>query len=237
MASLYVIRHGQASFGSDNYDQLSPLGQRQADVSGRYFADIGLQFAQAVSGDLSRQRETGQRILAAQPSAPELRIDPRLNEVDNEGQIEALLPILVQRDPEIAARVEQGRRDSKQYQKVIAAVFNAWVSPDCPQLEGTQSWPDYLAGVKQALTETMDRAEPGTDTVVFTSGGTIATAVSWVLGAQSHQIYGFYEPVFNCSITRFIFSGSQRISLSNFNDTAHLQLLSRQLGEPLVTYR
>ena len=76
MASLYVIRHGQASFGSDNYDQLSPLGQRQADVSGRYFADIGLQFAQAVSGDLSRQRETGQRILAAQPSAPELRIDP-----------------------------------------------------------------------------------------------------------------------------------------------------------------
>ncbi|MEK9990253.1 MAG: histidine phosphatase family protein, partial [Halieaceae bacterium] len=33
MASLYLIRHGQASFGSDNYDQLSPLGQRQADVS------------------------------------------------------------------------------------------------------------------------------------------------------------------------------------------------------------
>ncbi|MCH1491392.1 MAG: histidine phosphatase family protein, partial [Luminiphilus sp.] len=32
MASIYLIRHGQASFGSDNYDQLSPVGQRQADV-------------------------------------------------------------------------------------------------------------------------------------------------------------------------------------------------------------
>ena len=32
MASLYLIRHGQASFGSDHYDQLSPLGQRQADL-------------------------------------------------------------------------------------------------------------------------------------------------------------------------------------------------------------
>ena len=60
MASLYLIRHGQASFGSANYDQLSPLGQRQADVSGRFFADTTLHFAQAVSGDLSRQRETGE---------------------------------------------------------------------------------------------------------------------------------------------------------------------------------
>ena len=94
MASLYLIRHGQASFGSDHYDQLSPLGQRQADLSGQFFADIGLHFGQAVSGDLSRQRETGERVLKAQPRPPEQRIDPRLNEVDNEGQIAALLPML-----------------------------------------------------------------------------------------------------------------------------------------------
>ena len=74
MASLYLIRHGQASFGSANYDQLSPLGQRQADVSGRFFADIGLHFGQAVSGDLSRQQETGQRVLASQPEPTDLRI-------------------------------------------------------------------------------------------------------------------------------------------------------------------
>ena len=65
MASLYLIRHGQASFGSANYDQLSALGQRQADVSGHFFNDIGLHFGQAVSGDLSRQQETGQRVLAS----------------------------------------------------------------------------------------------------------------------------------------------------------------------------
>ena len=80
MASLYLIRHGQASFGSDHYDQLSSLGQRQADISGRYFTDVGLHFAQAVSGDLSRQRETGERVLAAQPETVPLHIDPRLND-------------------------------------------------------------------------------------------------------------------------------------------------------------
>ena len=67
MASLYLIRHGQASFGSANYDQLSPLGQRQADVSGRFFADTELHFAQAVSGDLSRQRETVSECSRANP--------------------------------------------------------------------------------------------------------------------------------------------------------------------------
>ena len=122
MASLYLIRHGQASFGSANYDQLSPLGQRQADVSGRFFADVGMHFAQAVSGDLSRQRETGERILASQAEPATLRVDPRLNEVDNEGQIAALLPMLCERDAAFAERVKAGRSDSKQYQKVIQAV-------------------------------------------------------------------------------------------------------------------
>ena len=236
MASLYLIRHGQASFGSANYDQLSPLGQRQADVSGRFFADVGMHFAQAVSGDLSRQRETGERILASQAEPATLRVDPRLNEVDNEGQIAALLPMLCERDAAFAERVKAGRSDSKQYQKVIQAVFNAWVSPDCPELPGTASWSDYLAGVKGALEEAMSSAAGGSDTAIFTSGGTIATAVSWVLGVPHEKIYGFYEPGFNCSITRLIFSRG-RVSLSNFNDTAHLQLLSQQLGESLVTYR
>ena len=86
-----------------------------------------------------------------------------------------------------------------------------------------------------ALEESMEQAESGSDTAIFTSGGTIATAVSWVLGVPHDQIYGFYEPVFNCSITRLIFA--RQGFLSNFNDTAHLQLLSQQLGEALVTYR
>ena len=109
MASLYLIRHGQASFGSANYDQLSPLGQRQADISGQFFAETGSAFRSGSSGDLSRQRETGERVLASQPEPATLRVDPRLNEVDNEGQIAALLPILCERDSAFADRVKAGQ--------------------------------------------------------------------------------------------------------------------------------
>ena len=58
MANLLIIRHGQASFGADNYDQLSPLGQLQADLTGKFLYQIGTRFSSAYSGDLSRQLET-----------------------------------------------------------------------------------------------------------------------------------------------------------------------------------
>ena len=53
MASIYLVRHGQASFGAANYDQLSTLGQRQADLTGEFFARVGLSFDAAYAGSLS----------------------------------------------------------------------------------------------------------------------------------------------------------------------------------------
>ena len=41
MGQLYLVRHGQASFGADDYDQLSELGRRQAVQLGRYWAQRG----------------------------------------------------------------------------------------------------------------------------------------------------------------------------------------------------
>jgi len=57
-----------------------------------------------------------------------------------------------------------------------------------------------------------------------------------VLKLSADRVYEFYEPVFNCSITRVIFSRG-RSSLSTYNEISHLQLLSAELNERLVTYR
>ena len=69
MATIYLFRHGQASFGADDYDKLSPLGERQATVLGQYLRDHDIALDAAYSGDLLRQRETAQLALAAQPGA------------------------------------------------------------------------------------------------------------------------------------------------------------------------
>lgn len=235
MANLLIVRHGQASFGAENYDQLSPLGQRQADLTGEFLRKMDTRFSAAYSGDLSRQRETGQRVLNQLEQAPELIIDPRFNEVQTDEQIEVMMPLLIQRDARFADLVAAMDTDTKSFQKIIETVFNYWVSPEC-DVSGIQSWKDYHGGVVSAFENAMASAASGTDTAIFTSGGTIATIVGHVLKLTSDRVYEFYEPVFNCSITRIIFN-SRKCSLSTFNDVGHLHLMSAQLNERLVTYR
>ena len=58
MGTLYLVRHGQASFGADNYDVLSPLGHQQAVRLGEYFKTKGLVFDAAMTGTLQRQIST-----------------------------------------------------------------------------------------------------------------------------------------------------------------------------------
>ncbi len=235
MATLYLIRHGQASFGSDNYDQLSELGQLQADLTGQFFRDIGVNFDMAFAGDLSRQRETGERVLASQLHPCLLHIDPRFNEINNEEQVKALLPRLCAENEQLRAVVAEGLNNSKRYQKVIEAVFNAWVAPQC-DVVGIQSWPDFRDQVYEAIDHVMAIAGSGATSAIFSSGGTIAALVARVLGASADGIYQFYEPMMNCSITQLFYSRS-RVSLSCFNDVAHLQLLGAQRQTALVTYR
>ncbi|MCI5045252.1 MAG: histidine phosphatase family protein, partial [Aquisalinus sp.] len=76
----------------------------------------------------------------------------------------------------------------------------------------------------------------GKKIAIFTSGGTIATIVSQVLGLSGEHAYKFYEPVINCSVTQLFYSRS-RISLSYFNDHSFLDVMGRSTGENLITYR
>ena len=150
MASILMVRHGQASFGAEDYDQLSPLGQRQADLMGEYFNKSGLQFDAVYSGQLKRQKETAERVIAHQARSLEHHIDPRFDEVRNDEQVKILLPVLMQSDLRLAAIMERAQGDSKAYQKIIEAVFTDWVTRSDPY-PGIQRWQEYSSGVKSVL--------------------------------------------------------------------------------------
>lgn len=235
MATIYLVRHGQASFGAENYDQLSDLGRRQAQITGQYLKETGVRLDAAYSGDLWRQRETAQLALGQLPEPPEHRIDPRFNELDNDGQVQHLLPAVLARRPELQALADRGLSSSKDYQKIIEGVFNYWVSPEC-DCDAIQSWQAYSDQVRAALVELMSEQGSGKTVAVFTSGGTIATLVAQALGLGGEQTYRFYEPIFNCSVTQLFYSGT-RVSLSYFNDRSFLQIAGAKLQEELVSYR
>lgn len=235
MSTIYLVRHGQASFGAQDYDKLSDLGCRQASVAGEYFRDCGIHFDAVYSGDLSRQRETARLAIASQPAEVPHHIDPRFNEIQNEEQLKCLMPQVIQQNPAVKTLVDKGLSSSKDYQKAIEAVFNYWVSPACNDSR-IQSWADFSGNARQAVTDVMQEHGGGKTIGIFTSGGTLATVVAQVLGLGGEQTYPFYEPVFNCSVTQLFYSGS-KVSLSYFNDGSFLRLLGAQRGEQLLTYR
>lgn len=235
MATIYIVRHGQASFGAENYDQLSDLGRRQAVVVGEYFRDTGIGFDAVYSGDLSRQRETARLVIASQPSEVPHHIDPRFNEIQNDEQLKYLVPDVVKAHPGVKALVDKGLKSSKDYQKVIDAVFNYWVSPACNDTR-IQSWAEFSGNARQAVADVMQQQGGGKTIGIFTSGGTLATIVAQVLGLGGEGTYQLYEPVFNCSVTQLFYSRG-KISLSYFNDCSFLQVLGDQQGEKLISYR
>ena len=58
MAKIYLIRHGQASAGAENYDVLSPHGKVQAERLSAYFKNKGVFFDKIFTGPLERQKDT-----------------------------------------------------------------------------------------------------------------------------------------------------------------------------------
>ena len=235
MAEIYLIRHGQASFGTANYDRLSPLGHRQAEVLGDCFRDCGIQFDATYSGELERQTKTAQIVLERQRDKVGCEVDVRFNELETDAILKQLVPQLTQANPELATLVKKGERSSKDFQKALEIVFLHWVTTD-ENHPGLQSWAEYSSNAQRALAEVISREGSGKTVAVFTSGGTIATLVAHVLGVSDALVYKFYEPVVNCSITRLLYSGS-KVSLSCFNDQQFISLLGAQSGESLLTYR
>ena len=86
MSTLHLVRHGQASFGADDYDRLSDLGWHQSRRLGEYWRGKGQQFDRVIVGTLRRQNETWQGIaegLGISPGSLPLMQTPSLNEYDS----------------------------------------------------------------------------------------------------------------------------------------------------------
>ena len=73
MGVLYLVRHGQASFGTDDYDRLSDAGHQQARITGAHLASLGVRPTRVIHGSMLRQQQTAQGILEGlgAVSAPE----------------------------------------------------------------------------------------------------------------------------------------------------------------------
>lgn len=236
MGSIYLIRHGQASFGADDYDVLSPVGVRQAQIVGAHLADLGIGFDRCISGDLRRQKDTARNALAqfaeAGLAVPELEIDSAFDEFDAEGIVRALIPAMLTEEPGALEILRDAANRRAEFQRLFSLIVSRWIGGQHDTL-GLQSWLGFVARVQAGLDRIIASAAPDERIAVFTSGGTITALLHLITGMPAPQAFELSWHIVNTSLHRLGFRGSE-VTLASFNSYTHLQLLK---APELITYR
>jgi broad specificity phosphatase PhoE len=224
VTTVILVRHGQASFGAANYDQLSPLGERQAQALGGHWQAGGFSADRAYSGSLQRQRKTGEHALAVIGGrAPaQLDTDAAFNEFNHTQLIRAYLPLVAGQHPELADDPHLAMRDQAVFRPVFNTVVGAWMRGEQPSMPIDETWLAFcarcVAGLRRA-------AEGSERLVVFTSGGVITAVMREALGLDDPKSLELVWKIWNASVHEFqIHPEHGGLALAGFNDVSHLRL-------------
>ena len=218
MALVYFVRHAQASFGSDNYDQLSELGRRQSRWLGEWFAHNEVRFHRVLAGTLVRQQDTAREIVSAAGGSP-LHIDTHagLNEYSGESiwaaHTDGANPLALQ------------RADYDGYWRTFREAMHAW-SDD--RLAGvSETWAQFGARVRDGLNEAC--RDTGRDHVllVVSSGGAISRAIADIVGSPASVAVELNLRFRNTGFCEVI-SGGGTLRLLSFNNIPHLMRPDRR---------
>lgn len=211
MGSLYLVRHGQASFGAADYDQLSPRGAEQCRRLGAYWREHGQQFDAVFTGTLRRHAQSLDGIREGLGQALPALVLPGLNEYDSEAVVRAIHPepLAPPRDAEAV----------KQHFRLLRQGLLAWMRGDtAPQ--GMPTFADFSAGVADALQRVL-AVGVGRQVLIVSSGGPISTAIAQVLAAPPETLVELNLRLRNSALTEFVFN-PKRHHLVSFNTLPHL---------------
>tara|TARA_R110001583_G_scaffold561_2_gene4955 strand:+ start:1722 stop:2444 length:723 start_codon:yes stop_codon:yes gene_type:complete len=240
MAAIYLIRHGQASFGKADYDQLSDKGSEQSKLLGKYW-QVMLAPEKLYAGDLLRHGQTLEHfLLGYQSKESAVTLHSGFNEFNH-------VELLTCYDPkwksfaDMAASIDQQPDPNKVFQKEFSRALERWVSGKYDS-DYKESWPQFKKRcvsalqdvIKQELTtkRTFNKTQPSKEICIFTSGGVIAVIIQHILGLSDEKTLVVNQQTRNTSVTKLLFS-ENNLSIDYINNYGHLTLA----GADWVTFR
>lgn len=217
MGVLFLVRHGQASFGADDYDVLSETGWEQARALGAWLEERRAVPDVILRGDMRRHRETAQSMVTGGGWGAPVEVDPGWNEFDHLGVLAAYPDIAQGHDP-----------DRREFQQIFERATARWTSGEF-DADYPEAYAAFVARVRAALERAATRAGRGGTAVVVSSGGPIALACAVLVDptgsdpATLARLWSrFNTVVVNSSVTRVVV-GSTGPRLLTFNEHAHLE--------------
>src|SRR5260370_2638426 len=239
MSRLFLVRHAQASFLQENYDELSALGETQGRLLGEYWARRNVVFDRACTGPCVRQKDTAKLMSDEYGKAglnfPAPLVLPEFDEYQGEAVLARGLPRLL----EINARIRELHREFQSsagsgeqranFQKLFEAVITEWVRGAIP-LPGVETSSEFCSRVNLGLSKILANGGRGERVAIVTSGGPIAVAMQRALNLSPQHTLQVSWMSRNSSWSEFLYAGD-RFTLSAFNNHAHLD------DAAMLTYR
>lgn len=223
MAVVYLIRHGQASFGKSNYDQLSDLGHEQSIRLGIALQERIELFDKVCVGSMLRHQQSANNCLAAFNSSLDkvnATVDEGWNEYDHQD-------ILAKYHPEFASvesmLVFLKKQDSpkKAFEHHFNKAIDRWIHAEHDH-DYKESWVTFSARVQAALEQVLADTPHSKKVAVFTSGGPISLIAQSLLGVDQTQIMKMNWTLLNCGVTKIV-STNHRVFVSSLNDHSHFE--------------
>lgn len=219
MTEIHLIRHAQASFGTADYDRLSDLGHRQAELLGSFWRRVGTDFDAVFAGPLRRHLQTAQGALGAAGIPGLLEIVDGFAEIDVEAVLAARFPVLLAAEPDLADAYARRHSDPRDYRRVVSRAMRI-------SLGDNESAAHTVAGfsrrVLDGLRQVGARAAGCRRVAVFTSGGPIAVSVQEALSLSPAVAMELGWQIYNTSVSVLETNG-KNFSMKTFNATGHLE--------------
>ncbi|QDT46097.1 bifunctional RNase H/acid phosphatase [Symmachiella dynata] len=243
MSTLYLVRHAQASFFEDDYDQLSERGCEQARQLGKALAARRVQFDCVITGPAKRHRDTAAWTAQAYQTAglpfPEPMVIDELDEHGADVILRQSLDTIIGEHPHLLELAENYRRSregdnhdrnaiQKHFQRLFEAVTKLWVA-DKIVVAGVEPYAQFHARVCRGLKKTTGNQPRGSHVLAFSSVGPMTVILQQSLGLEHEAALQLGWRLRNCTVNQFLFSDN-RLTLDSFNSVAHLE-------DDIVTYR
>jgi broad specificity phosphatase PhoE len=211
VGTLYLVRHGQASFGAADYDQLSDLGRRQCERLGAWFRAHGRRFDAVLTGTLKRHAQSLAAIETGLGARLPAQAQPELDEYDSHALIRTVHdgPL-----PSVTNAAE-----ARVHFQLLREGLSRWMNGQTHP-EGMLRYAAFVAGIDATLAHVRQRHANGTALIV-SSGGPISMAVGHVLGLQPEGVIELNLHLRNSAVCELRMT-SRRLNLVTFNTLPHL---------------
>lgn len=238
--SLVLVRHGQASFHSADYDVLSDLGCEQGVRLGTWLAHSGRGIDRIFSGPLKRQIDTATALRegagAADEGFPEPVIDERWREFPAIRLLKQGIPVLAEKDDELREMLEGLSLDDEpsslasygDFDKLFVRVQRAWMKGEL-EIDDLETFGEFKLRVREALDAAFDEVGDGRG-VVVTSGGPVGIALQEALELHDDMAMRMTAVIANSSMTTMRRRKGGYL-LTSFNGLPHLR------DPDLITFR